>query len=438
MTWPAFPAAFQLITLGLFLGFLVLGFGQRIPDGVPPKLYAKSNLVNLAIWGIWWPSMIWVAVLFGRLWCSICPLELVSSLGERLGRAASLSRLDLPRWFRDGWFLLLAYAAIQMLVAGVSMHRTPAYTSIFLLVMLLLALLTGVLMRHRAFCRGFCPVGMLLKTYGRGGMLAVRAAHPLDPDDRRRVARSCPSLLNPPRLESGKDCLLCGACVKASEHGRMRILLRPPYDAGDARDREAPWPQTLFVLLVSGFVTYELTTNWDQAQEWFLWVPRTAATWLGLDPHNGWIAGLFKLFVWPLAFWSLLGGLTMASGGARSMGEAWRRLALPLAVVVSAGHMSKGIAKLATWSGYLPGALEEPLAARTARAYAGGSLARPPALLSWPVLSACASLLLLAGMAFALREIRLEGGDGARGRRPAIVLTGTLFLAIALRWGLWT
>ncbi len=25
-----------------------------------------------------------------------------------------------------------------------------------------------------AFCRGFCPVGLLLGTYGRGGMLAIR------------------------------------------------------------------------------------------------------------------------------------------------------------------------------------------------------------------------------------------------------------------------
>ncbi len=31
------------------------------------KLHARTNLVTLIIWGLWWPAMVWFAMLFGRL-----------------------------------------------------------------------------------------------------------------------------------------------------------------------------------------------------------------------------------------------------------------------------------------------------------------------------------------------------------------------------------
>jgi len=50
--WSRFPAAFQTFFLAGFLFLLILGWGHTIPEGVPAKLYAKSNLVNLLIWGL--------------------------------------------------------------------------------------------------------------------------------------------------------------------------------------------------------------------------------------------------------------------------------------------------------------------------------------------------------------------------------------------------
>ncbi len=58
--WPGFTYVFQLITLA------IIGWGHFVPEYVNDKLYAKTNIVNLVIWGLWWPSMVWLAVLFGR------------------------------------------------------------------------------------------------------------------------------------------------------------------------------------------------------------------------------------------------------------------------------------------------------------------------------------------------------------------------------------
>jgi polyferredoxin len=110
-------------------------------------------------------------------------------------------------WLRSGLSIVAFYALIQLLIAGVELHRVPAYTSIFLWSLLALAAFTGLFLKDRAFCRGFCPVGLLLSTYGRGAILAVRPGGEgpcgdcaekdcRRPENRTRLdARSCPSLV---------------------------------------------------------------------------------------------------------------------------------------------------------------------------------------------------------------------------------------------------
>lgn len=211
--WRGFPYFFQVLMLLVFVALAIMGWSRFPPPGVDGKLYAKCNLVTLAIWGLWWPAMVWITVLFGRAWCAICPLELVSNLAERAARRLGVSQRHLRRWITSGAIIVALYALIQFLVAGAQIHRVPAYTSLFLLGLLALTVITGLIFRDRAFCRGFCPVGQLLGIYGRGSMLVVRAGHPencqactgkdclLACNRYKGDARSCPSLLNPPQVE---------------------------------------------------------------------------------------------------------------------------------------------------------------------------------------------------------------------------------------------
>ena len=64
--WPLYPYIFQIIALVVFVTLAIIGWGHFVTEYVNDKLYAKTNIVNLVIWGLWWPSMVWVAVLFGR------------------------------------------------------------------------------------------------------------------------------------------------------------------------------------------------------------------------------------------------------------------------------------------------------------------------------------------------------------------------------------
>jgi polyferredoxin len=116
--WRGFPYVFQALMLLVFVWLAVIGWGQHAPAGVSAKLYAKTNLVTLLVWGLWWPAMVWFAVFFGRAWCAICPLELVSNLTERLGRRLGIAQRPLRRWVISGSVIVALYALIQFLVAG--------------------------------------------------------------------------------------------------------------------------------------------------------------------------------------------------------------------------------------------------------------------------------------------------------------------------------
>lgn len=444
----AFPYAFQAALLVLFVALAIVGWKQFPPHDVPGKLFAKTNLVTLIIWGLWWPAMVWTAVLLGRAWCAVCPLELVSNGTERLAKRLGIAQRKLGRWLRAGWLIVLAYFVLQFLVAGLDLHRNPGGTSIFLWNTLGLAAATALIFSDRAFYRAFCPVGLLLGTYGRGGMLAVRPGtsetcascrskdrvHPA----RRYAAdaRSCPSLLNPEKLDDNADCLLCGQCFKVCGSGNLRLLLRKPFSTGDWYEPLASWPVTLFVMIASGFVTYELCSEWEAAKKVFALMPGFFTSALGIPYLSGWVMGFWRLIMFPLLFWLLLGGVAVALGAARNFGTAWRKLALPVVAIVAAGHMAKGLAKVVSWVQFLPGAVADSAGAETAAAIQTGQIPSPASLASLTTASVVGIVLLVLSTFFALRVARKITPEAGPGRTVPVLLAGIFFTFLVAGWSI--
>jgi NAD-dependent dihydropyrimidine dehydrogenase PreA subunit len=281
-------------------------------------------------------------------------------------------------------------------------------------------------------------VAELLATYGRGGILAVRPG-PREACEAcvdkecaaaqyryRFDARSCPTLLNPARLAGSRDCLLCTQCIKSCRSANMRLLLRTPFPAGDLRSALASWPTTIFVMLISGFVTWELTTEWKTAEALFLAAPRWVSRQLGLTAAAGYVNGVWALAAVPLAVWTLLSFAARLTRRASGLVDAWRRLALPLAVIVAAGQMAKALSKFTSWVGFLPLAASRPDGLETARAITAKELATPAPWLPLAWVSAAGMVLVTAALLFAIREARLAG---SRAWLPqALLAAGFLFI----------
>lgn len=444
----SFPYFFQVLFLLVFLVLIVLGWMVFTPEGISDRLFARTHLTMLLVWVLWWPIMIWTAVLFGRLWCAVCPLELVSNLSERLARRLGFAQFKLNRWMRTGALIVALYALLQLLIAGVTLHRIPAYTSFFLIGLLSLAIVTGFLFRDRAFCRGFCPIGLLLNAYGRGSMLAIRprsgttcatctgkdcvmACNRYLPD-----ARSCPSLLNPAKLDDNSDCLVCGQCIKSCGPDNMSLFLRRPFHAGDRRETLASWPLTLFIMLLSGFVSYEVSSEWGVAQSLFFWVPAQLHAWSGFENGYGFFRGFWMLFVYPALLWGLFGGM-VALFTSDTLSHIWRRIALPMAVILAAGHMSKGLVKFSTQSVFLPQAFRDPQGIDTATRITQGALGAPEPLLSMTAASTIALILIAVAFVLAMREFRLANPDISRYYLIPKTLVASTFMFVAGGWGLW-
>ncbi|NQT25467.1 4Fe-4S binding protein [candidate division KSB1 bacterium] len=49
------------------------------------KVLRNTNLANLIVWSYWWPIIIIISIFWGRLWCTVCPIELITTLSARIG-----------------------------------------------------------------------------------------------------------------------------------------------------------------------------------------------------------------------------------------------------------------------------------------------------------------------------------------------------------------
>lgn len=74
-----FLASMQFITLTVFVLLIYGAIGVTTKDPVFAKILRNTNLSNLIVWSYWWPLIIVTAIFFGRFWCSICPMELITS-----------------------------------------------------------------------------------------------------------------------------------------------------------------------------------------------------------------------------------------------------------------------------------------------------------------------------------------------------------------------
>jgi transcriptional regulator with AAA-type ATPase domain/polyferredoxin len=211
-----------------------LAFAAIVVAGLAAPGSAAGRLASLMVWGIWWPVLIIGSVLFGRIWCAVCPL---SSGADAVQRAAGrgISPPDIVK--RAGIaFAAVGFVAIVWteLVAGMS--ENARYTAYLLLGLGLIAGAAGWLWQRHTWCRYLCPLGAM------GAVFSVVSAVRLQA--RREVcqascagnecykgseyARGCPMFNHALFLTSGQHCKLCFECLRACPSQSPRLVLRLP------------------------------------------------------------------------------------------------------------------------------------------------------------------------------------------------------------------
>ncbi len=251
-----FPLIPQLVTLGVFILLIWGGFGLFTEDMDFAKVLRNTNLANLIVWSYWWPGVIIVAILAGRHWCTVCPMELITSLSGKFG----LKRKP-GRFLRSGWAITLFFAFI--LVVGVhtlAIHRVPGRMAVYMILLLAVAFLVGLIWEKRTFCTYLCPVGHLLGLYALLSAMEWRVQS-RDCCDRCKTkeciaksrqylitARSCTSELYPTEIRDNRKCILCSPCLSSCPHDNISLRIRKPF-AGLASDPKLSSAEIGFIIL---------------------------------------------------------------------------------------------------------------------------------------------------------------------------------------------
>ena len=308
-----FLAATQFFTLTVFILIIYGAIGITTNDADFAKILRNTNLSNLIVWSYWWPLIIVTAIFFGRFWCTICPVEMVTSFFGKIGFRKKPGKL-----LKSNWIITLFYAVILILgIHTFAIHRIPQYMAIYMLVLFATAAIVGLIWEKRTFCTHVCPIGYLLDLYS---LLSFKKLRVIDQDVCKNcktkdciskknhykfVGRSCTSNLYPANIQDNSDCILCGQCFKSCSHDNIAIQKRK-FAADLYKTIKLSWAEIAFFLIVSGFVVYEILSEWKVSKEIIMTIPDFVNNTLGLSGNLAGTAKALLLFVlFPFVFYGI-------------------------------------------------------------------------------------------------------------------------------------
>jgi len=405
--FPFVPQVMILITFGFIIAG---GWGVSTSDAALAKVLRNTNLSNLLVWSYWWPVIIVIAILIGRVWCTVCPMELVSTLAARIGL-----RRRVPGFFRSGWVITIFFTLILLVgIHALSLHRLPHRMAIYMLMLLMVALVCGLVFEKRAFCSYVCPVGHLLGLYAMispfewraDDLIKCKECKTRDCSARenyyRLIGHSCTSNLSPPTIKDNRDCLLCTQCLKVCPHKNIRFSTRKPY-ADFFSGIELKTAQAAFVLLVSGFVVYEILSEWPKSGAIVTWAPDQLIEVLGITGSavTGFFSATVMFILYPVILFSVVvvlsKFLSRTSAGDIAI---TRTFALLLVPTMAAAHLIKAVLKMTSRIPYWNHVFADPTGRQTAQRIFDKSLMLDKSIpdVLFPVISYTAAGILLVAL----------------------------------------
>jgi hypothetical protein len=268
------------------------------------------NLGVLLMWAIWLFFLVAVLTpLFGRIWCTICPLPLFGDWMQRKSFFSPLPGttkgynnkfsglfLKWPAFLSNDWPRLFVF----MLLATFSttLVATPAISGITVLMLLLVPTFMSAIWELRAFCRYVCPVSVFVGPYSRMSLISIRNKTQTVCDRcKPRYCKygssegwACPYGINVGELKENSDCGLCLECTRSCKFNNVSLFSRPFASELGTRNMGQAWLSiAIFTLAIVYSILYE--GHWPAVRDYVNI----------LDKGNWGLFGIYSIIVWSAA-----------------------------------------------------------------------------------------------------------------------------------------
>ncbi|NMC98733.1 MAG: 4Fe-4S binding protein [Bacteroidales bacterium] len=358
-----FPISLKYVSLVAYIVLVVTGLMAYSTDAEFLLQLRKTNLGNLIVWSYWWPGIVIMAIFFGRIWCMVCPVEIITTFFAKIG----LKRKR-PKWLLSGWTITIFYIIILFVgIQGFEIHRNPFFMAIYLLAIVGVSIIIGSIYEKNTFCRYVCPVGYLLGLYSRLSFFGWRVKNKSVCDTCKDKScihkkyqynlnyKSCGVDLYPANISDNSNCILCAGCLKTCSKYQSHPNTERPNPQltyiGFANDlfrlKPLKMAEMVFVLVVSGFVISEIWTEWDVTDKFIGYLPDMVIN--SLEVSNkflvGFIKGSITFAIIPLIIWCIPFLISKIMGTTLKIKDYFLNYGIAFIPIIAAAHLDKAILK---------------------------------------------------------------------------------------------
>jgi ferredoxin len=237
----------------------VLLFGLIVYAGLFGGTY--RNIASVAT-GIIWLTLISIfAIIFGKIWCTVCPWNTVAGWFKILNKDDG--KPDIPLLLRGLSVPVILLCVMVFLEYSIGISLNPRMTAYVALGLLALAIVFSILFKRKSFCRYICPVGIMSGLYALFARFEVRSIN-------RETCAKCPNkdCLNgndkgvgcpvfefPSTMDANMHCTLCLECPKTCPYDNISINAR--MFAEDLKsDSESQRPYNFLIILLLFFTAF--------------------------------------------------------------------------------------------------------------------------------------------------------------------------------------
>jgi polyferredoxin len=303
--WPQFILTILAMVM-IYIVILTTVLGTKV---------SGRNLGVLLMWAVW--LFVLVAVLtplFGRIWCTICPLPFFGDwfqrhtfFGPDSGNEGKKHGLWIkwPDWLSNEWpklFVFMVFATFSTTLVAV-----PFASGITVFLLLFIPTVMALIWEYRAFCRYLCPVSVFTGPFSRTSKISLRSrlgsvcskCRKKSCKNGSTLGWACPYGLNAGKIEDGSDCGLCLECTRSCDYDNVTIYTRPFANELSTCSLAQAWQTiAIFALAVVYSILYE--GHWPGVRDYINIIDKKNWDLFGIYSVIMWV---FVLLIVPALVW---------------------------------------------------------------------------------------------------------------------------------------